>query len=168
MKIILASRVTAVTDSRLAGVRRRLRQRAGTLLESLIATAILGIMGGGIINSINYGMFTMRLARENARATQILLEKTEAIRLYNWDQVTNAGFVPATFTALYDPQTPSTPGVVYSGTTTINSMTNFAPTYGANMRQFTITLQWNTAGRINHTRSLTTLVAKDGVQNYVY
>jgi type II secretory pathway pseudopilin PulG len=147
---------------------RRIRQRAGTLIETLVATCILGVMGGGVLNSVNYGMFTMRLARENERATQIMLERTEAIRLFNWDQITTAGFVPATFTALYDPQTPTSPGVTYSGTMSVNTLTNFAPSYGANMRQVTVTLAWTTAGRINHNRTLSTMVAKDGIQNYVY
>lgn len=137
-------------------------------METLIATSILAIMGAGILNSINYGMFTMRLSRENSRATQILLEKTEAIRLYNWEQVTSGTYILPTFIAYYDPQVNANPGVSYQGTITISPATGVATSYAANMRQCTITLQWVTGGRINHSRSLSTLIAKDGIQNYVY
>src|SRR5690349_2810979 len=146
----------------------RKSQKGGTLVETVVAVAILAVMGGGIISSINYGMFMMRLARENARATQIMLEKLETIRLYSWTEVTNSGFVPTTFTDVYDPQgATNLQGAVYNGTMTISNV-NFAASYATNMRQFTVTLQWVTAGRINHNRSMSTYVSKDGLQNYVY
>ena len=142
--------------------------KGGTLIEVVVAITILAVMGGGIISSINYGLFMMRLARENARATQIMLEKLETIRLYNWTEVTNAGFVPTTFTDVYDPQgATNLQGAVYNGTMTISNV-NFSASYSTNMRQFTVTLQWVTAGRINHNRSMSTYVAQNGLQNYVY
>lgn len=143
-------------------------EQAGTLIEVVIAVVILAIAGAGIIGSINYGMFMMRLARENARATQVMIEKLESIRLYNWSEVNSNGFVPATFTNVYDPQGASgQQGAVYLGTMTVSNVP-FAGSYGTNMRQFTVTLQWVTAGRINHNRAMSTYVARDGVQNYVY
>jgi type II secretory pathway pseudopilin PulG len=143
-------------------------QSASTLVEVIIATSILSIMGGGIMGSINYGMFVMRLARENARATQIMLEKVESIRLYDWSQVTTPNFVPSAFTDAYDPQgAAGQQGAVYNGTISVDACP-LGTSYSGNMRQFTVTLQWTTAGRINHNRSLVTYVAKDGMQNYVY
>lgn len=158
------------SQSLLAKMRRRfgLGQKGGTLVEVVMAVAILGVMGGGIISSINYGMFMMGLARENARATQIMLEKLETIRLYNWSEVTSNGFVPTTFTDYYDPQGASNrQGAIYYGSMTVSNV-NFASTYSTNMREFTVTLRWTTAGRISHNRSMSTYVAKDGLQNYVY
>jgi hypothetical protein len=146
----------------------RQSQAGGTLVEVVIATVILGIMGGGIIGAINYGMFMMRLARENARATQVMVEKLESIRLYNWSEVITPNYVPATFTDVYDPQgAPGQQGAVYSGTMTVSNCP-LGNTYSTNMRQFTVTLQWTTDNRINHTRSLSTYVSRDGMQNYVY
>jgi len=105
-----------------AGALTRNSKKGGTLIEVVVAIAILGIMGGGIISSINYGLFMMRLARENARATQIMLEKLETIRLYNWTEVTNTGFVPSTFTDVYDPQgATNQQGAVYNGTMTVSN-----------------------------------------------
>ena len=37
----------------------------------------------------------------------------------------------------------------------------------ADLRELTVTLNWNTRG-IPHTRSITTYIAKDGIQNYVF
>ena len=129
---------------------------------------ILSIAAAGILGSINYGMFMMRLARENARATQVILEKIESIRLYDWDQVTAAGFVPATFTNVYDPQGGiNNQGAVYYGTMTVSNVP-FAGSYSANMKQFTVTVSWTTAGAINHYREISTLVARDGMQPYVF
>ena len=146
--------------------------RKSEFASSLVATVIIAIAGIGIIGSINYGMFVTQLARENARATQIMLEKLESIRLYNWTEVTNAGFVPATFVSVYDPQSPTNyQGAIYNGTITVSNaaFSGATPSYAGNMRQFTVTLQWTTSpAGITHNRSLSTYVAKDGLQNYVY
>ena len=138
-----------------------------TLIELIMAVAVLGITMGGIFGAFRYGFFTLQLVRENQRATQVLLEKVETIRLYNWDQVNLNGFVPATFTEAYDPKaTTNAQGVTYTGTVTITNST-LTGSYGSNIKQLTVTLSWNTRG-IPHTRSLTTYIAKDGIQNYVY
>jgi type II secretory pathway pseudopilin PulG len=142
--------------------------RAFTLAEVVIATAIIVILGGGIIGSINYGFFVMRLARENQRATQIMLEKIESIRLYDWTQVNSNGFIPTSFTNVFDPQSPAgEQGIAYYGWIT-NTDVVMGSTYHTNLRQFTVTVQWTNAGRVAHTRRATTYVAKDGMQNYVY
>jgi len=146
-------------------------QLASTIVEVVIATVIIAIAGGGVITSVNYGLFIMQIARENARASQIMLERLESVRLYNWTEITNAGYVPTTFTDVYDPTaTSNMQGTVYSGTLTVADPVFGAgsTTYGNNMKQFTVSLQWNTRGRVPHNRSLTTFVAKDGLQNYVY
>jgi type II secretory pathway pseudopilin PulG len=146
----------------------KISERGGTLVETVVALVILSIAAAGILGSINYGMFMMRLARENGRATQVMLEKLETIRLYDWDEVTTSGFVPATFTNVYDPQgAPGQQGAVYAGTMTVSNVP-FATSYSANLMQFTVTVSWTTAGQINHYRELSTLVARDGIQNYVY
>ena len=144
-------------------------EAATTLAEVVMATAILGIMAAGIIGVFNYGFLSLRLVRENQRATQIMLEKVETIRLYNWDQVNSNGFIPTTFTDTYNPQGPTNAqGVVYHGTVTITNLPGDAVSYGTNMRELIVTLQWSTDGDIDHNRTLATCIAKDGIQNYVY
>lgn len=139
-----------------------------TIVEVVISTFILSIMAAGIIGCFAYGFFVMQLARENQRATQIMLEKLETVRLYNWDQVLTTGFIPASFTDIYDPQAPEgSQGVTYQGTVAVAPVA-FANGYSADMRQITVTLTWTSLRNLTRTRSVTTLVAKDGVQNYVY
>jgi len=138
-----------------------------TLVDVILAVGIIAIMSGGLIGSITYGFYVMQMARENQRATQIILERIEAIRLYNWSQVSDPTFIPATFTDVYDPQGASNQqGVVYSGTVTKSSVP-FTNSYSANMMQLKLDLTWKTRN-ITRTRSLTTYIARDGIQNYVY
>ena len=144
-----------------------------TILEVVMATGIIAITGAGVISSVNYGLFIMRMARENQRATQILMERAEALRVFSWNDITNTtagnGWNTLTnqFTDWYTP-TSATGGLgaVYSG-----YITNFTPTlstgYDTNMREIDITVIWSTAG-VARSRTLTTFVARDGIQNYVY
>jgi hypothetical protein len=137
-----------------------------TLVDVVMAVAVLGVMAGGIFGSFRYGFFTLQLVRENQRATQIILEKVETLRLYNWEQLTNGVYtLPDEF---YDPQaSANSQGTTYSGTITVTNCP-LVSSYAANMRQLIVTLNWTTRGAIPHTRSITTYIARDGIQNYVY
>src|SRR6266487_2661671 len=86
--------------------RIRSKLAAFSLVEVTVGLGIIGTVVGAMLSGIMTGTFTMRMARENLRATQIMLEKVETIRLYSWDQVNNKnGFnIPTDFTATYDPQ----------------------------------------------------------------
>jgi type II secretory pathway pseudopilin PulG len=138
-----------------------------TLMDVVMAIAVLGVMASGIFGSFRYGFFTLQLVRENQRATQIILEKVETIRLYSWSQVNSNGFIPATFTDVYDPQgVTNNHGTTYTGTVVVTN-SPLVTSYSNNLRQLTVTLRWATRN-IPHTRSLTTFIAKDGLQNYVY
>ena len=145
--------------------------RGVSLTEVVMATAIIAMIGGAVVTSINYGLLVMRIARENQRATQVMVERLESIRLYNWDQVTTSNFIPTSFTEAYDPSNPNNnQGITYFGQLSIANPTfsGSTPSYAANMRQFTVTLQWTNASSIPHIRTITTYVAKNGIQNYVY
>jgi hypothetical protein len=140
-------------------------------VEVVMATGIIALTGAGVIGSINYGLWIMRLARENQRATQIMLEKVEAIRLYNWTQVTNDSFIPDSFTAPYDPTSVgSAQGMTYYGTMSVTApvFSGTTPNYSASLRQFNVSLVWTNSGGLWHRRTLSTFVAQNGIQNYVY
>ena len=149
-------------------LRRKSNLEAGSsLAEVICAVAILGMCAAGLMGAMANGFFGMNLTRENQRATQVLMEQAEMIRLYNWDQVNTPGFIPTSFTTVYDPNnTAGKKGCTYTGLVTISPVT-FTSNYSMNMRQLTLTLKWNTKG-VARTRTLTTLVSKDGLQNYVY
>src|SRR5260370_39091799 len=74
---------------------------AFTIIEAIVAMAIVGFMVIALYSGITSGFVSVRFARENLRATQIMVEKMEVIRLCTWDQVNSNGFIPTNFTAPY-------------------------------------------------------------------
>jgi prepilin-type N-terminal cleavage/methylation domain-containing protein len=144
------------------------RAKAFTLIETLVAMAVVGIMVGALYTAITLGFSSVRTARENLRATQILIEKVEVIRLLSWTQVTN-NILPATFVAYYDPIGATNGkgrGATYNGTIEVKQFPT-AKNYQPDMKEVTVTVDWTT-GRVKHSRKLKTQVALYGIQNYVY
>ncbi len=149
-------------------VRRKRSESGTTLTEVVIATAVLAISVAGILTAVFSGFFIVGRVRENQRATQIILEKVETIRLYSWSQINSNGFIPATFSETYDPQAATgAKGITYNGTFTISPFP-YTTGYQDDMRQITVSLSWTGERNMTRTRSFTTFIAKDGVQNYVY
>src|SRR5881296_83371 len=109
---------------------KRTTRSAFTLVEAVVAMAVCGIMIVALYSGITSGFFHIRMARENFRATQIMVEKMEVIRLLTWDQINSNGFVPATFSAPYYPDNSTSAtnsasgGLVYNGTITITDVPN--------------------------------------------
>jgi type II secretory pathway pseudopilin PulG len=146
---------------------KRKRSRAGgfSLVEVTVGMAVIGTTAIALFSGFTSGFFTMQMARENLRATQIMLEKTETLRLYSWDQINTGGFIPTSFTAPYDPNSTNT-GIVYSGLMTITPCA-IPTTFSNDMRTVTVKLDWKT-GSLNRTRTFTTYIARNGLQNYIY
>src|ERR1041385_7221224 len=143
----------------------QLRQGAFSLVEVVVAMAIVGILFIALYAGFLSGFQMIHVARENLRATQIMVEKMETIRLYTWDQINSNGFVPTTFAAAYYPVGTNS-GFTYSGTIIITT----APadtSYSTNMKQVTVSLTW-TNNRSIRTRDMTTYVSRYGMQNYIY
>src|SRR5262245_16055606 len=142
-------------------------QAGFSLVEVSIAMGVVGTAAMALFSGFTSGFFTMQLARENLRATQVLLEKTETLRLYSWDQINTAGYIPSTFTAYYDPNdTTNANGIVYSGTMVITNCP-VSSSYNDDMKMAVITLNWKT-GALPRTRSFSTYIARNGLQNYIY
>ena len=147
--------------------RRTRRGQAGfSLTEVTVGLGVIGTCLAALFSGFTTGFFTMRMARENLRATQILLQKTETLRLYSWDQITDPSFIPSTFSERYDPNAPTDKGVTYNGTLQISACP-ISSSYSNDMKMVTVTLNWNT-GSIPRTRTFITYVARNGLQSYVY
>src|SRR5216110_2852634 len=102
--------------------RKRRLVAAFSLVEVTISLGVVGTIAGAMLTGIMGGFFTMKMARENLRATQILLEKVETIRLYDWDQINTPNFIPALFTNSYDPQVVAADrGLNYTSSVAISS-----------------------------------------------
>jgi len=147
-----------------SGIRRRLA--AFSLIEVTVGMGIIGTVLGAMLSGISTGTFTMRMARENLRATQIMLEKVETIRLYSWDQINMPGFIPATFHETYDPQGTPNVGLTYDGTMTITSAP-ISSSYSNDMKMITVHLSWKT-GSLQRDREFTSYISRNGLQDYIY
>lgn len=147
---------------------------AYSLPEVVISIVIIGTLLVALYAAINAGFTVMKAARENLRATQLLIQRAEVIRLYNWTQVRDTNkYLKPFFTDYYDPLgvAAGKQGVVYSGTVRTQAFGFSGTTYAANMRSIVISVYWtNRIGKTNVTfsRELVTHVARYGVQNYVY
>ena len=144
-------------------------QAASTLMEVLAAVTILGICAAGLMGALAGGFRTVQLARENQRATQILMEQAEMVRLYSWDQINTPGVVPTNFPAAFDPQATGGNALTYTCKVAIANVPSsvFSTSYSTNMRKVTLILNW-TSKSLPRSRTNCTLVAKDGFQNYAY
>src|ERR1043165_9893616 len=119
------------------------KKSGSTLPEVLAAVTVLAICAVGLMGAMANGFRTIQFARENQRATQILMEETEMVRLYTWDQVNTPGFIPSNYQAAYDPQQSNGGGLYYNVTISITAVP-FTASYASNMKQLTITLDWKT------------------------
>ncbi len=154
---------TMVSSNRKAGAPRS----AFTLPEVLVAVALIAVSSLALFSGFRQSFNVVETNRENLRATQILQEKTEMIRLYNWDQVTNGGYIPTSFSDFFDPTAATnSSGVTYTGTVIVTNAP-ITETYSADLRLVNISVSW-TSGGIAHTREMTTLVSRYGLQNYIY
>ena len=153
----------------LRGPKERSTELVGfTLIEVMVASVLAGIMFTAMMAGFTMSFQTIKLDRENSRATQIMLEKTEVLRLYNWDQLTGADtntYIPTNFTAPYYPGGNSG-GFTYNGTVVITNVP-IGSTYSNSLRAVTINLTW-TSGTAVRNRSMTTWVSRYGLQNYIY
>jgi len=134
----------------------------------MVGVAIVGIVFTSLLSGFSAGFAMIQWSREDGRATQILLEKLEQVRLFNWDQITTNG-LPATFTALYDPMSQSTnpgEGLIYTGTVTV-AAAPLTESYSSDLRLITITLDWESNRTPRH-REISTLSAKNGLSQYRY
>jgi prepilin-type N-terminal cleavage/methylation domain-containing protein len=145
---------------------------AFTLLEVMAALAIGLIMISVLFVGIQQGTFVLSNSREDLRATQVLLQKAEAIRLLTWPELSNC---PTSFqTAYYPNGATNTPGIVYYGSlSALDTPTNIpsSVSYQTNVHLITVTITWTNSisgTSVPHTRTLMTYSALNGMQNYLY
>ena len=150
--------------------RKSNRHAAFTLVEVMVGVVILGLAIVTLFALLSGGFAMVRFNRDNLRATQIMLNRVEGLRLYNWEQLTT-GMVPTNFSEYYYPlgTTNSNQGTLFSGAVDIaNAVQNPTSTYSSTMmRSVTVRITW-TSGKLQHTRQMTTYVSQYGLQNYLF
>jgi hypothetical protein len=161
---------------------KRLRSRAFALIDAIFAMAMAGVMFVALYAGLAYGFKLIKMARENTRATQIMLEHMEIIRLYTWEQLTNTGagkFLPTNaFTVPYYSVGGTNTSLLYTARVqvglapimTLNPYTgvNTPASYVPNMRKVTINLEWSQLGNAPRRRSMSSYVTRNGLQRYVW
>lgn len=137
------------------------------MAEVLVAIAIISVMFVSLYTGLSSGFAVVQLARENLRATQILQEKMETIRLYTWEQLNTSGFVPTNFTdVFYASSTGAASGITYTGTLVIASAP-ITESYSNDLKTVTAEVTWM-SGKVLRRREMETLVSRYGLQNYIY
>jgi len=134
------------------GESRRVGQRAYTLPELLVATFVLGVFVISLYAGFGSGFGLLRLVREDARATEIIQQKIETLRLCPWSDLPA---FPTSFTEAYDKIALTTP--------------DFPVSYATNLRLVTVTVFWTNyeSGKVLvHTNQGQTQIARYGMQSY--
>jgi prepilin-type N-terminal cleavage/methylation domain-containing protein len=163
------------------------KSRGGfTLVESLVGIVVIGIVTSALYALMVHGMRVAQWAQEDMRATQMIQEKLEKLRLYTWDQITDTNTVPRQFVCSFNPEDPALGGpglpkpssvgaslaswsgkqLVYSGTLDI---TDGPPgvTYRDDLKTVTVKVLWTSSSGLKRQRSVTTYFAQYGLQNYL-
>ena len=147
---------------------------AYSLPEAIIAMAIIGFMMISLYAGFSAGFTIVRSARENLRATHILLQRMETIRLCRWDELSDTNsFQNITFVESFDPLgqlAGSGGGTVYTGDITSSVPTDLPPAYQNDLRVVTVSVYWtNYSSQSPHVnvRQMQTYVARQGLQNYI-
>lgn len=147
---------------------------AYSLPEVIIAMAIIGFMMISLYAGFSVGFTIVRSARENLRATHILLQRLEAVRLCPWDELKDPNyFQNVTFIESFDPLgqiAGSGGGTVYTGDITSSVPTDLPAAYQSDVRVVTVSVYWtNFSSQPPHVnaRQMQTYVARQGLQNYV-
>jgi hypothetical protein len=143
-----------------------------------VAAGLLGFVATTLYGAFGAGFCVIQSTREDLRATQILVQKMEAVRLFTWSQVADTNnYLKFSFGEKYDPlgATNNCGGAQYTGYVRASVPTALdlpgADAYRANMRTITVTLYWtnyNGGKTIVHQREMQTRIARNGMQNYIW
>ncbi len=133
--------------------------RAFTLVETMVATLLLTSALVALYAAFSFGFGTIKLSQEDLRADQILVQKLETLRVYDWSKITN-GYIPTDLTASF-----STDGGVTYDVAAAVTPAPVIESYSHTLRQVTVSLSWVSGGVLRN-RSMTTFVSQYGLQTY--
>jgi len=131
----------------------------------MFSVVIVGILVVALYSALASAVPMVRSCQENEIVTQILSEKLDTIRLYNWNQVNDLGrFLPTNFVVGIDPLKPNSTNY-YTGSISVVK----APIpegYRDNLLEVTVKVDW-VSGRRPQSQSMVTYVARYGLQTYI-
>lgn len=128
-----------------------------TLLEAMIATLILGFVLASVLAVLSQCARYLTDIRRTARASQVLQQEMETIRLLDWN----------TFQSLTNSfSDPSDTNKIYVGTITKSSYDTYSST--TTVTKVTLTVTWTNQVNRVLTNTLTSLVSNGGLNKYVF
>jgi prepilin-type N-terminal cleavage/methylation domain-containing protein len=137
-----------------------------TMIEVLFASAIVGGLVVALYAALGSSVPMLKAIQENEQVTQILSEKMDVVRLYNWTQITNRAqpFVPTSFIIGIEPWNTNS-RAYYTGSISI-VQAPITESYRSNLLQIIVTVDWVSNNR-PQSQSMMTYVAKYGLQSYI-
>ena len=130
-----------------------------TLLEAMIASVILAFALASVLAVVSQGARYLTDIRRTARASQILQQEMEGIRLTNvWAGIT--GLNNTTFSDQIDTNH------LYSGSITESNYSSYGST--TTVVEVTLTLTWTNQVNVVLTNRLSALVGNGGLNKYIY
>ena len=137
-----------------------------TLVETVVAILLGAIMISALYGGIVAGFSMVQVSRENLRATQILLQRVEAIRLSSYNALQDPSSYPTNSTEYFCPSG-AAKGVAYTVTYNwASAPSSLPPSYRNDVMLVTVGVSW-TSGKVQRARSMQTYVARHGIQSYV-
>jgi hypothetical protein len=138
----------------------------------MVSVVVMAILVISLFAGFAFGFQLIKSTREDLRATQILTQKIESIRLCTYAQLIN--LVPRTFQETYSTSGTNGSSVIYYGNISVGSNSNLPSAYIDKVRLVTVSVSWTTArsglfqNAVVHTRTMQTQSAFNGLQNYLY
>jgi len=139
-----------------------------------MAMGAFGICFVALLGGLATGFSTTQFARESVRATQIMSEKLDTIRLYSWDQINTPGYITNSFYTPFYPTNQvvnglglSNPGITFTGALSIASAPYTEPYSSNNLRLVTVALTWP-SGKMIRRAQMSSLIGRYGMQSFVY
>jgi hypothetical protein len=133
------------------------REGGHGLIEVMFATVALTMVVTGLYGAFSFGFATIKIAQEDLGADQMMVQKLETLRVYDWSKITG-GYVPTS------PSLRTNGGTIYSLTMAIDAAP-LTESYSNTLRQATISVAW-VSGGVTRRRSMTTLVSQNGIETY--
>ena len=174
MKIQLQCKQSAVGSFSRGGA--TFREAGDTFAKMLVGVAFVGVVVTVLYGAFSVGFPVIQSTRENLRATQIVMQKAEALRLFTWNQVcdTTNRRKPLFVEPRDSLGVANNRGdVQYAG-----YITAAAPAAGvlanpslSHMRPVTVTLCWTNSdgGKpVVHRREIQTRLARNGMPKYIW
>jgi type II secretory pathway pseudopilin PulG len=148
---------------------RRASASGFALTETVVAILIAGIMLPALFTGLASACSTVQSTRENLRATQILVQRMESVRLAPYKTLQDPAAYPINSTEYYSPSGKASGKGGAAYTVTYNwapGPSSLPPSYRTNVMLVTVTAAWK-SGNVQRTCSMQSYVARYGIQRYV-